>query len=147
MSNPLRFPVPAGLLLPHSGPMCCIDALLATDASGGEARVLLARGHVLLGEQGLEECGYIELAAQTAGALQGYARQAAGLAPASGFLAGVQDFQTIAPAVENDVLTVRVQTLAVVGDVTLLEGSVWRNGELLAKGKLKVYVPSDDFTV
>lgn len=135
------FPFEARALLPHAGPMCCIDTLLASSKTGATAEVLLAPGHSLLRGETLDGAGYVELAAQTAGAMQGYDLYIQKLPPKPGFLVGVQDFLIHEEARAGDTLRVTVALTAELAEVSVLSAEVFRDGSLLAEGKLKVFVP------
>lgn len=135
------FPLDARLLLPHKGPMCCIERLLSSTRTAAVAEVRLTAAHSLVTGDALERAGYVELAAQTAGAMQGYDRQRRGLPPAFGYLVGAQDFVFHADARAGDTLAVRVAIQAELGEVTVLSACVMRGEEILAEGRLKVYVP------
>lgn len=140
------FPISAAALLPHTPPMLCIDSLVRASAAEAEAVVLLGRDHVLLEEGVLHEAGYVELAAQTAGAMQGYMEKALGRPVQKGFLASAQKFSFWGTARQGDFLRITVGLVGEVGGVSLLEASICRDTgkekpELLAQGRIKVFVP------
>lgn len=147
--------MPAGPFLPHAPPMLCLDRLLYASESDAEAEVVLKPGHILLHEDLLYDAGYVELAAQTAGAMKGYlescAEGGAGsgeTSPGLGFLAAVQDFSVMGSAGTGDILRIRVNLRAEVAGVRLLEAEIRRvlsggPSEILARGKLKVVVPEE----
>ena len=70
------FPFDARLLLPHEGPMCCIDRLLSSSKTAAVAEAELFAGHSLLTDGFLAPAGCVQLAAQTAGAMQGVCQYA-----------------------------------------------------------------------
>ena len=131
----------AGTLLPHTGAMCCIDVLTCCDAKTTRAEVVLRPGHALLDGSTLDRAGFVELAAQTAGLLQGLALREKGLAPGLGMLVGIQGFEVIEDAHAGDTLCISVTREAELSDVHILGFSVHRQESLLAKGCLKVYIP------
>ena len=135
------FPVDARRLLPHAGPMCCIDRLLSSSKTAAVAEVMLTDGHSLLDGDTLDRPGYVELAAQTAGAMQGFDQYIQGLPPKFGYLVGVQDFYIHADARRGDRLRLEVSIEAELGEVTVLSARVCCEDALLAEGRLKVYVP------
>lgn len=140
----LSLPLPAAELLPHRPPMLCIDMLLWASESEAEASVELSPGHLLLHERRLHESGFIELAAQTAGAMKGYNEKKQGKPVRDGFLAAVQKFFCSGFAGEGDSLRITVNLVAEIGGVSLLEVSILRETadcrEMLAHGKLKVFI-------
>lgn len=135
------FPFDVGPLLPHAGPMQCIDSLLAWSKRDAAAEVTLTADHALVCDGVLHPSGYVELAAQTAGAMQGYDQYLQDLPPKAGFLVGAQDFVFHGEARIGDTLRVDVAIYAELGDMTVLTASVSRGGALLAEGRLKVFVP------
>lgn len=137
------FPLEAPGLLPHAGPMCCIDRLLASDTASALAEVVLEEGHSLLDGETLVPCGFVELAAQTAGAMQGFDRKRLHLPPQFGYLAGAQDFAVHGTARVGDRLEIAVQLEAELGGVRLITAEIRGAGGVLATGRLKVYVPEN----
>ncbi|MCL2122482.1 MAG: hypothetical protein FWH34_00180 [Desulfovibrionaceae bacterium] len=135
------FPLEAQRLLPHAGAMCCIDSLLASTKTMAVAEVVLAHGHSLLDDDTLAPAGYVELAAQTVGAMQGFDRQRQNLPPQSGYLVGAQDFIIFGAAKVGDRLEMEVHIEAELGEVTILTAEVRCAKTMLATGRLKVYVP------
>ncbi len=137
-------PIPACELLPHAAPMLCIDRLLRTSETEARAEAILSPDHILLHNGRLTEAGFVELAAQTAGAMKGYWEKKRGLLPRKGFLAAAQDFLFPGKAECGDVLLVSVAVVAEVADVSLIEAEITRARtdeprEILARGKLKVF--------
>jgi len=137
------FPLEAQRLLPHAGAMCCIDSLLASTKTMAVAEVILVHGHSLLDGDILAPAGYVELAAQTVGAMQGFDRQRQNLPPQSGYLVGVQDFSIFGTATVGDRLKIEVYIVAELGEVTILTAEVRCGKTMLANGRLKVYVPEN----
>lgn len=135
------FPLDARALLPHEGPMCCIDRLLSSSKTAAAAEADLHAAHSLLTDGFLDPAGCVELAAQTAGAMQGFDQHIQGLPPRSGFLVGVQDFAVHGAARIGDTVRMEVDIIAELGDMTVLSARLFHQATLLAEGRLKVYVP------
>ena len=135
------FPVDARALLPHEGSMCCIDRLLSSSKTAATSEASLHAGHSLLTDGVLELTGCIELAAQTAGAMQGFDQAIQGLPPKAGFLVGVQDFILRDVAHAGDTVRMEVCIIAELGEMTVLSANIFHQETLLAEGRLKVYVP------
>ncbi|MDR1360188.1 MAG: hypothetical protein LBJ82_04320 [Deltaproteobacteria bacterium] len=121
--------------------MCCIDRLLESSKTAAAAEVTLAAGHSLLRGETLDGAGYVELAAQTAGSMQGYDLHIQNLPPKPGFLVGVQNFHIHEEARVGDTLRITVALTAEMAEVSVLSAAVFRNGRLLAEGRLTVFVP------
>ncbi|MDR3073557.1 MAG: hypothetical protein LBV01_02380 [Deltaproteobacteria bacterium] len=135
-------PADVASLLPHQGRMRCIDMLLEENGDRAVAGVTLREGHALLTDGILDRAGFIELAAQAAGARQGYVRLGMGLGPGPGFLVGAQDFCFLKDARVGDDLTIAIRLTGELHGLSVVVVSVHRGSEELASGKLKLYEPS-----
>lgn len=142
---PLTLPAPAADLLPHEGRMCCIDTLLHEEGDNAVAAVVLQPGHALVTDGTLDRAGFIELAAQTAGARQGYVRKKKNLPPGAGFLVGAQEFVFAHDAHTGDALEIFVELTGEFRGVSVITASIRRGNEELARGKLKVFEPPSNF--
>ncbi|MDR2075917.1 MAG: hypothetical protein LBP61_03145 [Desulfovibrio sp.] len=137
------FPVPVTDLLPHAPPMLCLDALLAASPSGALASATLHPEHILLQNGILDPIGFLELAAQTAGAMKGCLDKISGEKPRKGMLVAAQDFSFFGEAAEGETVHIAVAVTAEVMDIHIITATVFRPGEPetpLARGKLKVFV-------
>ena len=139
-TTPLQLPQVAVAFLPHKPPMCCIDLLVACSETHAESESLLTEEHIFMSDGALISAGLIEMAAQTAGAMQGYLACLNQCAPPPGMLVGIQHFTFFAPAHASDLLRISVTILAVVQEVTILEAKITRAGATIAHGSLKVYI-------
>ena len=138
-----RLNVAAEELLPHKGKMCCIDTLVDCREDGAEAVVALRRGHALVDAAGrMDSFGFIELAAQTAGAMHGWL--AGENRPELAMLVGVQKFAAPGMARLGDALRISVSVLGRLEDMLSLGFSIGKDGSdnpPLAEGRLSVFVP------
>lgn len=141
----LSLPLPAAGLLPHEGRMCCIDSLLHEEADSAVVAVTLKAGHALVTDGVLDKAGFIELAAQAAGARQGYVRKKQNLPPGAGLLVGAQDFVFFEDAYLGDTLEISVHLTGEFRGVSVITASIRRGIDELAAGKLKVFEPSSNF--
>ena len=141
---PHLLPMEASKLLPHRAPMCCIDKLLTASIDKATAEVLLSNDHILMENGTMNVLGYIELAAQTAGAMQGYATVKNGIPPQEGFLVAVQQVEFLAPAEVNTTLHIAVELVGEYQGVSVLSFLIQDPQEVKARGKLKVYVETDN---
>ena len=142
----VQLSVAADKLLPHKGKMCCIDALVDCRENGAEAVAVLRRGHALVGAAGrMDSFGFIELAAQTAGAMHGWL--AGENRPELAMLVGVQKFAAPGVAVLGDELRIYVSVLGQLEDMLSLGFAIGKDGTgnpPLAEGRLSVFVPRID---
>ena len=126
-------------LLPHAGRMRCVDRLLSHAMAKGVVETVLRPGHILLCDGFLDPAGYVELAAQTAGAVRGYTKRLEGGEPDMGYLAGVQEFTVHEEARQGDTLRIEIATVAELGNVSVLSAVISCEGRVLAEGSLKVF--------
>ena len=136
-------PIPAAQLLPHQQAMCCIDSLLTCGPDSAQALVHLKDGYIFLNNGILERAAYIELAAQTAGAMQGYLALHSKEQISSGYLVGAQDFTFFADAFAQQTLLITVAAVSAFQNICLVEASIQAEGTLLAQGLLKMFIPSN----
>lgn len=141
----LSFPCDAEQLLPHKGRMCCIDKLVTLDEQEATAEVVLEANHILLNSKGqFERCGFIELAAQTAGAMQGAQMLIQQTIPSLAMLAGIQHFTVHADAKLGDTLIIEINILGELDGMSSLSFNIKRENQLLAEGRLKVFIPPQE---
>ena len=145
-THALPLPIPAAQLLPHQQAMCCIDSLLTCGPDSAQALVHLKDGYIFLNNGILERAAYIELAAQTAGAMQGYLALHSKEQISSGYLVGAQDFTFFADAFAQQTLLITVAAVSAFQNICLVEASIQAEGTLLAQGLLKVFIPSNTFS-
>lgn len=146
---------PALDLVPHRPPMLLVDeARLLPPASGdgdevyrGEARSVVKASWPLLDAGGaLYGPALFEVAAQSFAALAVLKLRELGLdgEPRMGFLVALKRFAPSGAARVGDKLHIKVHTVAALGEFTVLEAEISRNGEMLAGGQLKIYAPGPE---
>lgn len=138
-SSSLQLPMNTASLLPHAGRMRCVDRLVAHAVTKGVAETVLCPGHMLLRDGVLDPAGYVELAAQAAGAVRGYTERLQGREPDMGYLVGVQEFRIHEEARQGDALRMEIDTVAELGNVSVLSAVISCEGRVLAEGTLKVF--------
>jgi predicted hotdog family 3-hydroxylacyl-ACP dehydratase len=113
-----------------------------------ETETYLHDGHLLLHNGALTEAGCVELAAQSAAAMKGYAEITLGMPVGEGFLAAVRDFTFTGQARTGDTLRIAVGVTAEVAGISLVEAVIRRRESekdfpVMAHGSLKVYAPDN----
>lgn len=137
-----RLPASADRLLPHEPPMVYIDRLLEADEERGLCETILTAGHMLLDENGMmDRSAFIELAAQSFAALKGWEFVRRGLPFPIGYLVGAQGFECLEDARQDDRLLIETEALGTFEGFGVVRATISRNGEVLARGKIKLYVP------
>lgn len=146
--NKLTQPLEAVALLPHKSRMCCIDRLVEFSKVSATAEAKLRPGHILLNADSImEPCGFIELAAQTAGAMYGASSIAGNVSLA--MLTSLQKVTILNDARLNDVLRITVNVIGELEGILSLQFMIHRQNSdatdmpLLAQGRLTAYVPQD----
>jgi len=134
-----RLPKRAEDLIPHGGPMCVIDALTFAGEKSAESRVTVREGSPFLRRDGtVEETVFVEMIAQCIAARNGYDTAKEKRKSQEGYLVGVKSLKVTGCARAGDILTVKAAKYAEYGGFGVIEGSVWREAEVLAQGELKV---------
>jgi len=135
--------VPAEGIIPHTGPMLLVQEILeARTGGGGIVRACPSTDWPLAcpgGEIAPEAC--IELAAQAYAALRSLACAPVEPASASGYLVGVQDFVILDRIMLGDDLLVKVLPVGEFAGFSVVEARVCRGDALLARGRIKVWIP------
>lgn len=138
-----QLPAPAATLLPHEPPMVYIDRLLEADQDRGLCETRLTPGHMLLDSQGrMDRCAFIELAAQSFAALKGWEFVRQGQPFPIGFLVGAQGFECLADARMGDRLCIETVSLGTFEGFGVVRATITRDSDILAQGKIKLYVPN-----
>jgi predicted hotdog family 3-hydroxylacyl-ACP dehydratase len=135
-------PMDVNTLIPHERPMRLIDRLLKAEEQSGIAEAIVQPESPLLDEDGcLEPVVMIELIAQTYAAMKGYQDLSSGRSSRKGFLVGISDFHVVGRTRAGQRLRIKVETVGSTGGFALAEGEVYQEGERVAAGAIKVWVP------
>lgn len=138
-----HLPAPAAALLPHEPPMVYIDRLLEADHNRGLCETSLTPGHMLLDRQGrMDRCAFIELAAQSFAAFKGWEFVRQGLPFPIGYLVGAQGFECLGDARMGDHLRIETVALGTFEGFGVVRATITRGDDILAQGKIKLYVPN-----
>ena len=138
----LVLPIEAEKLVPHRRPTCLIDRLTEYGEEFGVAEARIRAENPLVNESGaLDTIAYVELIAQTYAAFKGYHDMINDAPVKKGFLAAVKNMETRGEAHSGDLLIISVRTLSEVGDFAVAEGTITRDGEILASGSLTLWIP------
>ncbi|WP_421899951.1 3-hydroxylacyl-ACP dehydratase [Maridesulfovibrio sp.] len=144
----MNLPMQAEKLLPHRGQMLLIDSVLTVGEGAGTALADLSTQSITLAPDGsVLDPFYIELVAQAYAAVCGYRLKSLGQPVPEGYLVGVQKFQIVpqstAKFTSNELL-ISVQTVGDFDGFAVVEGTVSREGQILAEGRIKLFVPQDE---
>jgi len=135
-----RLPFPAEELIPQKGPMRLIDELVRVGERSGEASVTVSDDMPFVrGNGALDEIALFEMMAQSIAALNGFKRWGGSGSSSQGYLVGARNFEILEPARAGDTLHVSFHKEARFGNFGILEGTVSRNGAVLARGEIKIW--------
>jgi predicted hotdog family 3-hydroxylacyl-ACP dehydratase len=137
--QPVSLPRPAQTLMPHRPPMLFIDSLVSRKDDKATALATVRANSICIDpDRGiLPEC-YIEIIAQTMAAANGYDALCENRTPRNGFLVGLDKFELLDKA---DTATLRIEIAKTFefGPVKIIEGLVFCNDRVLARGEVKVW--------
>lgn len=140
-------PQPVKKLIPHRKPMCLIDSLVEFRDQGGTVETQVLNEHLLVDDNGrLETLALAEMIAQAYAAVKGYDDHLTGRPVRQGFLVGIQKIQFHRTVFAGDYLKVHVDTVGSISGFAVVEGVVTRRSEVIAEGKIKLWVQQDELS-
>lgn len=132
-------PAAAQPLVPHDPPMRMVDDLVQVGEREARTCTEVREDMPFVDRTGkLDEAAYVELLAQSIAALDGFKKSGNGR-HTEGFLLGVKSLKIRGQAFVGDVLECRVYKASRFGEFGIVEGSVRKNGSVLAEGEIKVW--------
>lgn len=142
----LDLPVAAGMLLPQRPPLLAVDYLTEFHSgSGGVVESTMAPDGIFVRKDGsIEPTVFVELIAQAFATVKGYEDMMEGNPVAKGFLVEVKGFEVLGAAQVGDRLSIVIKKVGETDDFALAEGTVMREKESIACGKVMVWVPRED---
>ncbi|MEI6150093.1 MAG: radical SAM protein [bacterium] len=136
----LTLPAPVTGLIPHGIPTQMIDRLLSVGERVATVETTLRQDNLFVDANGeLDESAYLEIIAQSAAALNGFRhtrRNPAETGP-EGYLLGARNVEILGSAHVGDTLSTRVFKTAPSSDGGTIEGQVFLNDNLLARGEIE----------
>jgi len=144
MNTPSKPPISAECLIPHEPPMCWVKQLLSLHE--GEAWVeshRLADNPLFSEVQTLPLYVMAELIAQSYAVVKGYQDLSAGRPIRRGFLVGIRRMEVYAPVSGDRPLSIRIRPTGAFGGFFMADGTVILDGENIAEGTVKVWVPEN----
>ena len=117
-----------------------VDQLVRCDETGSYTTLLVREENVLVFNGELSEAGLTENIAQTAAAGVGYIALRNGEPILTGYIGAIKNLEVFALPLVGDVIETAVVIENQVFDVTIISGSVRRDGILLAKCEMKIFI-------
>jgi len=127
-------------LIPQREPMVMISGLLEASDRSVTTCFHIKEGNIFLNEDVFQENGLIENIAQSAAAMNGYHALIAGEAVKKGYIGGIKNLEVHALPEKGDQLTTLITETHNVMDASIILGEVRRDGQLLAKCEMKIFI-------
>lgn len=136
---------PLAVLVPHRAPVLLLSRLESFSPEEARATAAVQEGNPFLRSDGkLERAAYAEIMAQCFAAGAGASLLAAGGSCAGwGYLAALRDVTVHADAHVGQHLDVMVRVSARLGEIAVVDGEVHAEGQLLATGQFKIFMPEE----
>lgn len=136
----VTLPVSAHEIIPQKEPMRVIDSLLELGEGTAQVSVTIREDMPGVDENGMiDEILYLEMMAQTVAAQKGFKYLGLSESPPDGFLLGAKNLEILGRAFVGDTLTITMTRSVQYGDFALVQGSVVRDSQVLARGEIKVW--------
>ena len=133
-------PVEASRVVPHQPPMLLLDRLLEVKERASVCEMTVRPDMIFVDGAGkLDDACYPELISQAIAAQEGFRRMGSQDTPQEGFLLGVKKMEISGVAQVGDTLRIEVFKTARYGEFGIIDGTVFRGEELIARGELKVW--------
>lgn len=127
------------LLIPQKPPFVMVDRLLSSDETSTQTAFLVTEENVLVVGGELSEAGLMENIAQTAAARAGYIAMMENKPVAVGYIGAVKNLEIFDLPKINDELVTEVNIENQVFDVTVISGTVRRNGIVMAQCEMNIF--------
>ena len=144
MHAKLSLPMDAEMLVPHRPPLCLVKRLLEFSGQTGIVESVIGPDNIFLKEDGtLPSLTLVELIAQASAAVKGYDDLSQGKEIKKGFLVDIREIRFMGGCFKGDTLHIKVEIIRTISGFSVIHGDVERDGDLLAAGTLKLWVPED----
>ena len=130
--------------LPQRPPVVMIDKLISADDNKTISGLLVKKSNIFFERDALSESGLVENIAQTAAAGVGYICKQENRKVPVGFIASIKDLVIHQLPAEGDELVTEVTVGNQVMAVSIIHGSVYCNGNLLASCEMRIFVKQED---
>ncbi|MDT8317011.1 MAG: hypothetical protein RQ824_03335 [bacterium] len=140
MKENIKLPINATRVIPHRKAMCLIEELSEYGSGHVKGTASIAENNPFLNDMGfMDNNALVECMAQVVAAGNGYYSRIMGEPVKTGFLVGINNFEFIKAAKKGDALTIHINPESKIGDFSIVEGSIKRGKECLARGGLKFF--------
>jgi len=130
-------------LIPQKPPFVLVDRLLFTDEDTTRSSFAVTANTIFVKDGNFQEAGLLENIAQTAALRAGYFSQTENKPVKLGYIGAVKDLAIFSLPKVGDELITEIVIIDTVFDVTVIEGKVLHNGQLLAQCEMKVFTVNE----
>lgn len=125
--------------IPQRPPMVMIHNLLEAGEEKAVTQLHISRDNIFVGDGVLTEPGLVENIAQTAAVQVGYVCVQKNIHVPIGYIAAIKDLKVYRLPSENSTITTTVTVKNQVLDITLVEGEIIQNGEILCRCEMRIF--------
>lgn len=140
----MNFPVEdIRAFIPQKAPFVMVGKLLYADETTTRSSVIITDDNVFVKDGVFQEAGLMENIAQTAALRAGYMAQKDDKPVETGYIGAVKDFEVFGLPKVGDELITEITIQNQIFNVTVIDGKVWHNGNLLAQCEMKVFIGAE----
>ena len=125
--------------IPQRDPIIMVHALLEADDDHAVTQLMIEPANVFVSKGNLAEPGLVENIAQTAAMHVGYQCSLKNIPIPIGYIAAVKDLRIQTLPKQNSVITTSVKITNKVLDITVVEGRVEQDGNLLCSCEMRIF--------
>lgn len=125
--------------IPQRNPIVMVHELIEADDDHAVTQLMIESDNIFLSRHFFAEPGLVENIAQTAAMHVGYQCSLKNIPIPIGYIAAVKDLKIRALPQENTRITTSVKVTNKVLDVTVVEGRVEQDGELLCSCEMRIF--------
>jgi 3-hydroxyacyl-[acyl-carrier-protein] dehydratase len=125
--------------IPQRAPMIMIHSLLEANEDGAITQFTVLPDNIFLHDKKLAEPGMVENIAQTAAVQVGYICVQKKVHVPIGYIAAIKDLKVFKFPAENSTITTTVTVKNQVLDITLVEGIIKQNDEILCQCEMRIF--------
>jgi 3-hydroxyacyl-[acyl-carrier-protein] dehydratase len=125
--------------IPQRSPMVMIHNLIEASETRAITQLTILADNIFLRDNKLAEPGMVENIAQTAAAQVGYVCYQKNIPVPIGYIAAIKDLKVFNFPSENSTITTTVTVKNQVMDITLVQGEVKQNDEVLCQCEMRIF--------
>ncbi len=129
--------------IPQRTPVVMIDKLIYCDHEKIISGLKIESDNLFFSDGQFSESGMVENIAQTAAAGVGYVCKQENKNVSVGFIASIKDLKIFHLPVAGDEITTEVLVTNQVMQVSIIKGTIFRNGIIMAECEMRIFVKPD----